>query len=429
MVGNPASPGWGQLSAADQEEQQLAPDTPVTTVVGITLSAPSTLELSNVPLIGQDPSGSASFGVLSTYPPTPCGLATFSAALSKGLCANGSDVSVVRVADGSLCSDPRVIGELVNGSATSAAAASALLNESDVAVVQHEYGIYGGVDGDEVVDIIGGLHIPSIVVAHTVLKDPTPHQRSVLEEIAAMAAQVVVMSEAARQRLCLGFDVDPRKVTTIAHGAKVPRRIAPAARSDRPTLLTWGLLGPGKGIERVIDAMGSLHKLPLRPRYLIAGRTHPKVLAADGEAYRDARAEQARLAGVADSVAFDPSYRDVSSLTALVQTSAVVVLPYDSTDQVTSGVLVDAIASGRPVVATAFPHAVELLASGAGIVVDHDDQDALASALHRLLTEPHLAATMAAEAARLAPQMAWPVVATAYQDLAHRLLAERPALV
>ena len=133
--------------------------------------------------------------------------------------------------------------------------------------------------------------------------------------------------------------------------------------------------------------------------------------------------------GVADSVSFDASYRDVSSLTALVQSSAVVVLPYDSTDQVTSGVLVDAIASGRPVVATAFPHAVELLASGAGIVVGHDDPDALASALHRLLTEPHLAATMAAEAVRLAPRMAWPIVANAYLDLAHRLLAERPALV
>jgi glycosyltransferase involved in cell wall biosynthesis len=348
--------------------------------------------------------------------------------LSKGLCANGSDVSVVRVADGSLSSDARVIGELVNGSATSVAATSELLNESDIAVVQHEYGIYGGVDGDEVVDIIGGLRIPSIVVAHTVLKNPTPHQRSVLEAIAAMADQVVVMSEAARQRLCVGFDVDRAKVTTIAHGATVPRN-TPVSRSGRPTLLTWGLLGPGKGIERVIEAMGSLRELHGRPRYLIAGRTHPKVLAADGEAYRDARAEQARQGGVADSVCFDANYRDVSSLTALVRSSAVVVLPYDSTDQVTSGVLVDAIASGRPVVATAFPHAVELLGSGAGIVVDHDDPDALASALRRLLTDPRLAGSMAAEARRLAPTMAWPVVADAYLGLAQRLLAERQALL
>ena len=321
-----------------------------------------------------------------------------------------------------------MIGELVNGSATSVTAASELLNESDIAVVQHEYGIYGGVDGDEVVDIIGGLRIPSIVIAHTVLKEPTPHQRSVLGTIAAMADHVVVMSEAARQRLCLGFDVDRRKVTTIPHGATVLRN-TPVMRSGRPTLLTWGLLGPGKGVERVIEAMGSLRELHGAPRYLIAGRTHPKVLAADGEAYRDARAEQARRIGVADAVRFDASYRDVSSLTALVRSSAVVVLPYDSTDQVTSGVLVDAIASGRPVVATAFPHAVELLGSGAGIVVDHDDPDALACALRRVLTDPRLAGSMAAEARRLAPAMAWPVVANAYLVLAQRILAKGRALV
>ena len=378
--------------------------------------------------MGQGFSGALSFGILSTYPPTPCGLATFSAALANGLTANGADVSVVRVSDGPPSASTRVIGELVNGSPASVAACAELLNLSDVAVIQHEYGIYGGVDGDEVVDIIDGLRVPSIVIAHTILKDPTPHQRSVLEAVAALADQVVVMSEAAAQRLCRDFDVDRRKVTTVPHGATMPTN-ATVMRGGRPTLLTWGLLGPGKGIERVIEAMGSLNDLPGRPRYLVAGRTHPKVLAADGEAYRDACTEQARRCGVADSVCFDAGYRSVSMLTALVQSAAVVVLPYDSTDQVTSGVLVDAIASGRPVVATAFPHAVELLASGAGIVVGHDDPDALASALRRILTQPRLAGAMAAEARRLAPEMAWPVVAGAYLKLAHGIRAERRALV
>ena len=376
----------------------------------------------------QDFSGTPSFGILSTYPPTACGLATFSSALADGLTANGADVSVVRVSDGSPSSSDRVVGELVNGSKTSIAASAELLNRSDVAVIQHEYGVYGGVDGDEVVEVVSELRVPSIVVAHTVLTDPTPHQRWVLEAIANLADLVVVMSEAASQRLRRGYDIDRRKVTTIPHGATLPRT-APLKRSGRPTLLTWGLLGPGKGVERVIEAMGSLHHLNGRPRYLIAGRTHPKVLAADGEAYRDARAEQAQRGGVADSVFFDATYRDLSSLTALVQSSAVVVLPYDSTDQVTSGVLVDAIASGRPVVATAFPHAVELLGSGAGIVVGHDDPSALASTLRRVLTDPRLSGSMAAEARRLAPTMAWPVVAKAYIALARRLLLEPPALV
>ncbi|MEB3032050.1 glycosyltransferase [[Mycobacterium] nativiensis] len=366
-----------------------------------------------------------SFGILSTYPPTPCGLATFTAALSVGLSATGANVSVVRVADGAPSRSSRVVGELVNGSAASVAAGSEALNQSDIAVIQHEYGIYGGLDGEEVLDIIGGLSVPSIVVAHTILKNPTPHQRSVFEAIAARADQLVVMSEVASQRLRQDFTIDRRKVTTIPHGAAVPKT-APSKRSGRPTLLTWGLLGPGKGIERVIDVMGALQNLPGQPRYLVAGQTHPKVLAADGEAYRDARAEQARRGGVADSVAFDPDYRGVASLVALVQSCKAVVLPYDSTDQVTSGVLVDAIACGRPVVATAFPHAIELLGTGAGIVVGHDDPDALTAALLRLLTDPRVAGAMAAEARRLAPTMAWTSVANAYVTLAQRHLAARP---
>ena len=395
--------------------------------MGITLTALSSFR-STFPVVDQRFFGPLSFGILSTYPPTPCGLATFTAALANGLTANGADVSVVRISDGPPSTSTPVIGELVNGSPASVAACAELLNRSDVAVIQHEYGIYGGVDGDEVVDILEGLRVPSIVIAHTILKDPTPHQRSVLETVTALADQVVVMSGAAAQRLCRDFDVDRRKVTTVPHGATIPTN-ATVMRGGRPTLLTWGLLGPGKGIERVIEAMGSLNDVPGRPRYLVAGRTHPKVLAADGEAYRDARTEQARRSGVADSVCFDAGYRSVSTLTALVQSAAVVVLPYDSTDQVTSGVLVDAIASGRPVVATAFPHAVELLNSGAGIVVGHDDPDALASALRRILTQPRLAGAMAAEARRLAPEMAWPVVAGAYLKLAHGIRAERLALV
>ncbi|HUM00404.1 MAG TPA: glycosyltransferase [Mycobacterium sp.] len=367
-------------------------------------------------------------GIISTHPPTRCGLATFGAALADGLRANGVDVDVVRIADGSPCDDPTVVGELINGSPASVAACAELLNACDVAIVQHEYGIYGGTDGDEVVELLGGLRVPSIVVAHTVLKSPTLQQRSVLETIAQMADHVVVMTAAASGRLCDGYDVDRRKVSTIAHGATVGTN-AQVKRAGRPTLLTWGLLGPGKGIERVIDAMGSLQDLPGRPRYLIAGRTHPKVLAAEGEAYREALISRAAAKGVADSVHFDPAYRDTLSLNALVQSAAVVVLPYDSTDQVTSGVLVDAIANGRPVVATRFPHAVELLSDGTGIVVDHDDPEALAAALRRILTQPCLAGAMAAQAREIAPTMAWPMVAKDYLALAKELCSRAAALL
>jgi glycosyltransferase involved in cell wall biosynthesis len=315
-----------------------------------------------------------------------------------------------------------VIPQLVNGSASSVAECKDLLNRVDVAVIQN----WHGVSVDEVVDIVDGLRVPSIVIADKIPKDPTSQERSVLEANAAMADHVVVMSEAARQRLCLDYAVDRRKVTAIPHGAHVPSTPR-MKRPSRPIILTWGWLRPGKGIERVIDAMPSLNDVPGRPRYVVAGPTDPKALAADGEAYRDARIEQARRSGVADSVSFDPGYYDGSVLTALIQQSSVVVLPYDSAEQVTSRVLVDAIANGRPVVATAFPYAVELLNSGAGIVVGHDDAAGMASALRQIVTQPRLAGSMAAEARRRAPELAWPAVATAYIGLARRLLAEERA--
>ena len=360
------------------------------------------------------------FGILSTDTSPMCGPAKFSASLSGALSAHGCEAGVIRVADGQPSPSNELIGEPVNGPASSVAACKDLLNEVDVAVIQHVHGFCG----DEVVDIAEGLHVPSIVIADTIPKDPTSHQRSVLEAIAAMADQVVVMSEAALQRLCLTYTVDRRKVTTIPHGATVPS-VPHVKRPSRPTILTWGMLRPGKGIERVIDVMPSLADAAGRPQYLVAGPTDPKVLAADGEAYREARTEQARRSGVADSVKFDPGYYDGPMLAALIQQSSVVVLPYDSTEQVTSGVLVEAIANGRPVVATAFPHAAELLSGGAGIVVDHDDPAALASALRQIVTQPRLAGSMAAEARRRAPEMAWSVVASAYLGLAHRVLAER----
>lgn len=380
-----------------------------------------------VPSVVARPGTDLSYRILSTYPPTRCGLATFTAALGRGLVSNGAGVGIVRVADDSSPSSPHVVAELHNGVPASVEDAAMHLSQGDVAIIQHEYGLYGGVDGDEVVGILQDLAVPSIVVAHTVLLEPTNHQREVLEAVVDAAGSVVVMTEAARHRLCEGFDVDPAKVARIPHGAATPQMRPRAEHWARPTLLTWGLLGAGKGIEWAIDALSELTDLRPRPRYVIAGRTHPKVVAFEGERYRDMLIQRAWASGVAASVTFDASYRDVTSLTGLIQQATVVVLPYDSRDQVTSGVLVDAVAAGVPVIATAFPHAIELLSSGAGIVVPHGNAGALAYAIRRVLTEPGLAAEMAAEAARLAPGLSWGAVAYDYAGLADDLCSTTAA--
>jgi glycosyltransferase involved in cell wall biosynthesis len=365
----------------------------------------------------------ASIGLLSTYPPTQCGLATFSAALREHLHRSPGEVSVVRVVD-QPDSHPgsEVVGHLVNGSADSASQAVALLNGFDVVVIQHEYGIYGGPDGMDVLAVVDRLTVPVVIVLHTVLQEPEPAQRHILLRLLTSADVVVTMTETARRRLIKTYGADPRLVTVIPHGA-IEHEAAVGARPapDRPVILTWGLLGPGKGIEWAIDAMSGLRDL--RPRYLVVGKTHPKVLERDGEAYRDSLVARAAAQGLEDVVELDASYLELPALAALVESADVVLLPYDSPDQVTSGVLIEAVAAGRPVVSTAFPHAIELLTDGAGLVVPQRDPLALTAALRRVLSEPGLADTMAAQAELKAPGLFWRSVAARYQQLADRLVA------
>ncbi len=301
-----------------------------------------------------------------------------------------------------------------------------MLDRTDIAIIQHEYGIYGGADGDEVLAVLDAIAVPSIMVAHTVVQNPTPHQRFVLERACDAADAVVVMTESARARLLEGFDVDGSKVGIIPHGAATPLTEEPPLGERPPNraarLLTWGLLGPGKGIEWAIEAISTLSDVRPRPTYTVAGATHPKVAERDGESYRQMLITRAWRCGVSPFVKFDDTYRDLAALTELISSADLVVLPYDSKDQVTSGVLVDAVAAGRPVVSTAFPHAVELLGSGAGLVVPQRDPGALAAAIRSVITDAELAEEMAAEARRLAPDLSWNAIASRYDRLGDRLL-------
>ena len=411
-----------------------------------------------------------SFGMLSTYPPTQCGLATFSQALVTHLDGSGADVGIVRIVDSPQPAEPRVVHQLVIGERGAPQAAAHALNLHDVAIIQHEYGIFGGRDGADVLDVLAQVRVPVISVLHTVLTTPTPNQRRVLAGVVAASSVVVTMTQTARQRLLDGWDVDPGMVMVIAHGAEDNRApelghhdvtrwedeggsrkgTAPAdagsadtASSDtaspdptsadatsadattrRPTILTWGLLGPGKGIEWAIQAMAGLADLDPRPMYEVVGETHPRVVEWAGEAYREGLEAQVAELGLSDHVAFDGRYLDGPTLRSIVRSADIILLPYDSRDQVTSGVLTEAVVAGKPVVSTSFPHAVELLSSGAGLLVPQGDADAISGALRTLLTDPVLTAEMAATSRSLAPSLLWPAVAEQYIAVGEDLVAE-----
>lgn len=373
-----------------------------------------------------------SIAFLSTYPPTSCGLATFTAAL-RGAVADGrgssAGLGVVSLVDSRLGElEPEVAHEHLNGDGASLVGAIEALNSFDAAFVQHEYGIFGGPDGGEVLDLLSGLEIPAVVTLHTVLSQPTPSQRSILEKVVALAERTIVMSETASRRLVNGYQIDRAKVRVVPHGARVSLGGPSLANGTRPVVLTWGLIGPGKGLEMAIDAFAGLQDLRPLPRFVILGKTHPKVQASQGEAYLEGLVARVHDLGLDDVVEFDGRYLNTDALSVAVRQADLVVLPYESTEQVTSGVLVEAIAAGKPVIATAFPHAVELLGTGAGIVVPHGDSIALTAALQRVFTDPSLATRMGVEARLIASTLYWPAIANQYHQMATELVARRLAI-
>lgn len=367
------------------------------------------------------------YALLGTYPPTQCGLATFSAALFAHLCGPGDHAGVVRVLDEpTRCNAPEVVHDLVNGSAPSAAAAAQVLNCFDVTIVQHEYGIYGGPDGRDLIPLLAALRVPSIVVLHTVMARPTTRQRMILVDVIDAASAVVTMTQTARSRLLDIYGTSPAKVFVIPHGSADNRVAATSLRRNcGHRALTWGLLGPGKGIEHAIDAIALLRDRGLRVAYTVAGQTHPRVRARDGEAYRRLLEERVNARGVEDLICFDSRFLPADALIDLIDAADVVLLPYDSLEQVTSGVLIEAVAAGKPVVSTSFPHAVELLADGAGLLVQRRHPAGIADALNRVFTEPGLSARMSRRSTDLAPQLLWTAVASSYRELAASLIETR----
>ena len=300
----------------------------------------------STPLVATMMTPAPTVALVSTYPPTVCGLATFTSNLSAAIAApeSGWSAVVVRIMDRAEADvHEEVVAQWITGDRASLSRAVASIESSDAVVLQHEYGLFGGSDGQDVLELIEAVQVPLVAVLHTVLCDPSLHQRHILDQVMSSASLTVVQSEAARRRLIAVHGADAEQVVVVPHGAAA-NFVGPVLSDiERPTVLTWGLLGPGKGIEHGISALALLQERSPAPVYVVAGQTHPKVLAAQGEHYRHQLQDQSRGLGIADRVYFDDSYRDWESLRALVRSVDVVLLPYDSRDQVSSGVLVEEI--------------------------------------------------------------------------------------
>jgi glycosyltransferase involved in cell wall biosynthesis len=368
--------------------------------------------------------------IVSTYPPRACGIGTFAADLRATLVGVPGVTGADLVAVVNEPSSPQrrgllaTIAQSVRGDYVRTARMLGRL-DVDVVLLQHEYGIFGGSDGEYVLSFAEELAQPLVVTLHTVLSEPTIHQAEVLTELCAQAELVIVMTDTAL-RLLVGSGACPEeKIRVVPHGA--PTRLTRRAANDadprtRPPyrraggrflLSTFGLISSGKGLETVIEALPSMLERHPEIRYVIAGRTHPDVSHREGERYRlmlERRVVELDLSG---NVVFDDRFLAIDELSDLLAATDVFVTPYRNREQIASGALTFALAAGCGVVSTPYWYAQDMLASGAGRLVPFDDPAALAAAVCAYKEQPETLHSARLEARRIGSSLAWPSVAEA----------------
>jgi len=287
-----------------------------------------------------------------------------------------------------------------------------------------------------VLDFVRALHVPAVVTMHTVLRHPTPNQRAVLSELTSIADASVVMSRSAANLLIDEYGADERRLHVIPHG--VPDVPLVDAESVKPTLglagrdviLSFGLLGPGKGYELAIDALPAVVARHPSALYVILGATHPDLIRREGEAYRESLVAEAKRLGVADHVRFVDRFVTRDELTRWLEAADVFVTPYPNLGQIVSGTLSYAMGAGRAIVSTPYTYASELLADGRGLLVPPGSPRDLAAALGSLIGNPALRAQIGRRAHAYSRRMVWSAVGAEYRSLFERLVARfQPAIV
>ncbi len=362
----------------------------------------------------------------STYPPRHCGIATFTQALSS---ATGEREVVAIHAAGPNLLYPGEVHHRIRREEPGDYARTArdLSRCADVVSIQHEYGIWGGEDGSAVLDFVHALDAPAVATLHTVLRHPTPNQRAILLELIRAAAATVVMSRSAARVLTGIYGVAATSIDVIPHGVpNLPlvdaETIKPALDlAGREVILSFGLIGPGKGLELVIDALPAVVAARPTACYVILGATHPNLLATEGESYRRSLEDRVAVLGMGKHVRFIDRFVGRVELTRWLEGADVFVTPYTNLDLTVSGTLSYAMGAGRAIVSTPYACASELLDDGRGLLVPPGSPAAWADALIGLLQDDELRAAVGRRAYEHSRAMVWSNVAVQYRQLFARV--------
>ena len=374
---------------------------------------------------------------IGNYLPRQCGIATFTTDLCTALATEYGSGRLFAIPvndpESSYEYPEQVRLELEQEDLSSYERAAEFLNfnGNDLVCVQHEYGIYGGTAGRHILTLLRKLKMPVVTTLHTVLRDPNPDQRMVLEEIARLSDRLVVMSEQAAQFLREVYAVPNEKIDIIPHGVPDFQFMDPNYFKDKFgtegkfVLLTFGLLSPNKGIENVIRALPAILARHPNVVYIVSGATHPQIRRREGERYREGLRALAEQLGVSSQLIFLNRFVRAEELVELIGTADIYITPYRQEAQIVSGTLAIALGAGKAIISTPYWHAKELLADKRGVIVPFENPGAIAEAVLRLLDNEGERHAMRKRAYLYSRETIWSKTARKYMASFQRARFER----
>jgi glycosyltransferase involved in cell wall biosynthesis len=379
--------------------------------------------------------------LIGNFLPRRCGLATFTTDSFTALRDRFPDgnVDVYAMTDPGQSYDyPDFVTSIAQDDPASYLEAARRIEQSgaELVWVQHEFGIFGGDAGVHLLRLLDRVTAPVLVTLHTILENPSPAQRHVIDALMRRAAKVVVMAEAGRDILIRRYGARPSQIAIVKHGipdrpfAEPEAMKAKLGLAGHDIILTFGLLSPDKGIETIIDALPSVLARSRRPvLYVVLGATHPHLVAHEGEAYRDRLKAQAAELGVQDHIRWIDAFVELDELTDYLTAADIYVTPYLNPAQITSGTLSYAIGLGKPVVSTPYIHARELLAADHGRLVNFRDSEGFAREISDLLDDTDTRDLLRQRAYALGRTMIWPRYAEAVMDEMETIRQSPPARI
>ena len=377
---------------------------------------------------------------VASYLPRECGIATYTADLVASLrkeCLDQPNIIIaVNDREAHYNYAEEVEFQIEQHDEATYAAAADFVNRSGVSLVslQHEHGLFGGRDGEDILTFLTRVSVPVVTTVHTVLPEPKSHFKRVTAEVAAQSDCVVILARTARRILEDTYAVPGDKIHFIPHGApKVSRRVGLRCRTKRllgldgrRILTTFGLITPDKGIEYVLQALPEIVDKNTEVLYLVVGETHPQVRLRRGEGYRRELLRMVSNLGLQRHVRFHNRFLPLEELIQYLLATDVYIMPYLNPNQIVSGSLAYAVATGKAVVASPFFYAKEVLAEGRGILVEFRDPDGIAWAVLRLLSDRELLLEVESRAYDYGRKMTWSRVAQKHRQLFKRVLQKHP---